>query len=184
LSETQLDVEELAVKAQKGDRGAERQLFERLAARFRVILHHRVSNHDDVEDIMQEALSAIARDYQSIEVESSFAGWAVRVLQNRLLMYYRSRQSYRKRFAEAEPGDEWHPSQSVNHELRSALLDCVRKICQTNVRYARILVMSFQGFKADEICGRLKVTRTNAYSLLSRSRSLLELCLETGRISS
>ena len=132
---------------------------------------------------MQEALTAIAQDYKSLKVESSFAGWAVRVLQNRLLMYFRTRKSYGKKFAEAESTDSWYASQDISSDLKQTLIECVKKICTANTRYARILVLSFQGFQVDEICSRLGVTRTNAYSLLSRSRSLLELCLETGRIS-
>lgn len=183
MPDKQPEIDDLVEKAQQGDKGAERALFRQLTARFRIILHHQVRNHDEVEDIMQEALTAIAREYKSLTVQSSFAGWAVRVLQNRLLMFYRSRQTQRRRFADVEQADAMIAEQSVGHELKASLLECVRKICRANTRYARILVLSFQGFKVDEICRRLEVTRTNCYSLLSRSRSLLELCLETGEIS-
>jgi len=180
----QLGVEELVVLAQQGDLGAEKALFQSLAARFRVILHHQVRNHEDVEDIMQNALTAIASEYKSLKIESSFAGWAVRVLQNRLQMFYRSRQSHRKRFSDIDSNEVWLATETVSTELKSTLLECVRKICRSNSRYARILVLSFQGFQIDEVCQRLGITKNNAYSLLSRSRSLLKLCLNTGDISS
>ena len=183
LSHRDLDLDALVTRAQRGDLNAEKLLFERLTARFRIILHHKVRNHDEVEDIMQEALTVIAQEYKSLEVESSFAGWAVGVLQNRLLMHFRSRKSYAKRFADAESVDSWYAAQDVGSDLKQTLIECVRKICTANTRYARILILSFQGFRVDEICQRLDITRTNAYSLLSRSRSLLELCLETGSIA-
>lgn len=184
LSDRRLDIEDLVVQAQRGDSEAEKRLFGHLAARFRVILYHQIQNQDEVEDIMQDALAAIARDYKTLQIQSSFAGWAVRVLQNRLLAFLRTRQTNRKRFADVDANEAWYASESVSAELRTDLLDCVRKLCRANIRYARILVLSFQGFKVDEVCQRLGVTKTNAYSLLSRSRSLLQLCLETGRVSS
>ncbi|MCP4703685.1 MAG: hypothetical protein GY865_03665, partial [candidate division Zixibacteria bacterium] len=51
-----------------------------------------------------------------------------------------------------------------------------------NRRHARILNLHFLGYTTEEICSRLEITKTNMYSLLSRARSMLELCLNKGSL--
>jgi DNA-directed RNA polymerase specialized sigma24 family protein len=53
-----------------------------------------------------------------------------------------------------------------------------------NKRYARILVLRYQGYSAEEICDEFKITSKNLYMILSRARVLLKRCIETGEIDS
>jgi RNA polymerase sigma factor (sigma-70 family) len=175
---TSSDVNSLAAEAKAGNKEAEKTLFECLGARFRLILHHDVRNKEDVEDLVQEALAAVARDYLTTEYRESFAAWVSQVLRNRMLMYYRTRQQDRTRHAPIEVGQLNVAGNQVSPELTATLSECMKKICVVNKRYARILALSFQGFGIDEICQRLGVTTTNAYSILSRARTALAGCLD------
>ena len=58
----------------------------------------------------------------------------------------------------------------------------VKKIVVVNNRFARILNFHYQGYAVVEVCERLRLTSTNFYSILSRARSMLELCLEKGDV--
>ncbi|MDH4034538.1 MAG: hypothetical protein OEV80_12145, partial [candidate division Zixibacteria bacterium] len=73
-------------------------------------------------------------------------------------------------------------SEDFDPALKRRLLDCLKKIRSTNLRYARILNLQYQGFDTEDVCRRLAVTRSNLYSLLSRARTVLELCLEEGGV--
>ncbi len=174
------DINSLAARAKAGDKASEKLLFEQLRARFQLILHHSLQNRDDIEDLTQEALAAVARDYPTTEFRESFSGWCAQVLRNRLLMHFRTRNQERKRTSSVEIAGLNDSGNDINPELAATLAECMRKICFVNKRYARILALSFQGYRIEEICGRLKITATNAYSILSRARSALASCLDAG----
>ena len=149
-----------------------------LDARFRLILHHELRNKEDIEDILQEALAAVARDYRTTEYRQSFAAWCARVLRNRMLMHFRARDRDRRRMSSVETETLDNPGRAIDPGLQAALSECLRRICAMNKRYARILALSFQGYDITEICNRLDVTANNAYSILSRARSKLAVCLD------
>lgn len=170
--------------ARQNDEAAEKQLFEFLRARFRLFVHPRIRDSMDAEEIVQEALVVISREYKALEIESSFIAWAYKVLDNRILGYIKSKRRQAKNIDRLRFNLESHQpvsSESMG-ELNMKLLDCFKKIAGSNIRYARILNFNYQGYSSSEICGKLKLTATNLYSILSRARSLLHRCLATGDI--
>lgn len=176
------DINELLRAAQAGDGSAEKTLLEQVAVRFRVVVHLEIRNRDDAEDILQEALTAIARDYRTVAFERSFTGWAARVLRNRMLDYYRTRRYQKSRTADLPVEEISLTDHDSSTELKRKLRACLQKILRSNLRYARILTMSYQGQDIDMICQRLAMSKGNVYTTLSRARSLLEHCLETGGV--
>jgi RNA polymerase sigma factor (sigma-70 family) len=172
---------ELHLSARSGDKAAESQLFAVLSERFRAFAHHRVWNEDDAEELVQESLAVIAQEYRQLEVKTSFQAWAYKVLDNRILAYIKRRKS--GRLSSDEFVDQVQAADG-DHDLRRKLLVCLRKVITANQRYGRMLNFGYQGFTVGEICERLQISRNNAYVILSRARSLLELCLQTGRIES
>jgi DNA-directed RNA polymerase specialized sigma24 family protein len=46
-----------------------------------------------------------------------------------------------------------------------------------NPRYARVLNLIHLGYNTEEICRRMKLTRSNLYSIVSRARALLSDCV-------
>jgi RNA polymerase sigma factor (sigma-70 family) len=180
-----LDINSLFDIASSGNRGATEQLFEGLSARFRLFTRQRIWNGQDAEEVVQEALMTIHKEYRDIDFETSFAAWAYKVLDNRILAYIQTRKRQAGRTQPMTdqcdiPGAHSH---NPNPDLKRKLLGCLDKMGDANVRYARVLNLHYHGFGTNEICGKLELTRTNFYSLLSRARSMLELCLDTGRIS-
>lgn len=124
----------------------------------------------------------ISREYTSIKIETSFAAWCRKVLDNRILSYIK-----KKRTREFSIVDECGPadlavSDEVSHDLKMRLLDCLRKVAGVSPRYARIINLFYQGYSTEEVCAKLDISANNAYTILSRARSLLGLCLEKGDI--
>jgi RNA polymerase sigma-70 factor (ECF subfamily) len=179
-----VDLNTLHSKACKGDRRAEEGLFEVLTSRFRLFVHQKVRNQADAEEIVQEALMTIYAEYGSMTFTASFAAWACKVLDNRILDYLRRKQRESARF---DTGSEDRPDSAVTAaketpDLRRQLLNCLQKICRRNIRYARILNLHYLGYKTGEICGRMSVKPETLYSALSKARSMLVHCLEKGEI--
>jgi len=79
-------------------------------------------------------------------------------------------------------GDDFMGSPAADPVLELKLLDCLKKVGQKNIKFARTLNLKYQGYSVEEICDRLEISRENLYTILSRARSALELCLEKGGI--
>ena len=177
-----MDINNLYETARDGDAKSEKALFELLTARFRYLATLRLRDSDLAEEAVQEALMAISKEYKEINIKSSFAAWAQKVLDNRLVNYSRSSKRKGKIFAgEIDPQNSYdREAPNPGSDLLRKLLGCLRKISASDNRYARILNFHYQGYGTDEICRRMGLTATNFYTILSRARSLLKQCLEKG----
>lgn len=142
----------------------------------------RIRNRGDAEEVVQEALMTIYAEYKSITFNASFSAWAYKVLNNRILNSLRKKQHESQRIDESICPKSVPSEVDVNgaSDLKRRLLDCLQRIGDRNIRYARILNLHYQGYRTDEICDRLKVIPETFYSILSRARTLLEVCLEKG----
>jgi RNA polymerase sigma factor (sigma-70 family) len=178
-----LNINELYKDAVTGDKTAEHKLFQYLSERFEQFAHHRIWNAEDARDVAQDAMVSIAREYKSVGFETSFQAWAYKVLDNRILSYIKKKKQRGDRVVTVEDvrliGDV---PLNINPELQSRLLDCLKKVGAVNRRHARILGLHYQGYSTDEICGRLSMTKNGLYISLGRARTMLEICLETGKV--
>ncbi|MCP4684404.1 MAG: sigma-70 family RNA polymerase sigma factor [bacterium] len=170
--------------SQDGGKESAEQLFQSLTARFRVFVRQRVWNEADADEIVQEALVTICREYRKTEFETSFAAWAYKVLDNRILAFVSKRKRRSEREVPAgEPSDIQATMTQVDRpQLKAKLLSCLRKVGRVNRRYVRVLNFCYQGYKTAEICRRMDVKPNTLYSLLSRARRMLETCLDKGDI--
>jgi len=174
------DLNDLYRAARSGDREAENRLMGHLTVSFRLFAQHRIWNVEDAEEVVQEALVTILSKYKGLEIETSFAGWSYRVLQNKILDFVK-KKSARRRLDEANAISLAEDAYVCpDPRLKVRLIECFRKINQTNSRHARVLNLHYQGYPVTEVCRRLGVTENNLYVLLSRARRALELCLKKG----
>jgi RNA polymerase sigma factor (sigma-70 family) len=176
------NVNELYELAISGDKKAEEELFAALTDRFRLFAHLKVWNRDEEEDLVQAALAVVAAEYRKIDIETSFAAWAHKVMQNRLLGYIQKQRREKGRTTSGDTGEYQRASWMPNPDLRMRLLECLRKVGNANRRYARILNLHRIGFSRTEVCEKLSLTRQQSYLLMSRARAMLKKCLHGGDI--
>jgi RNA polymerase sigma factor (sigma-70 family) len=179
------EINSLFEQARLGDPAKESLLFKALTARFRLFTRQRIWNQVDADEVVQEALTAISREYKGQTFTVSFSAWAYKVLDYRILDYMQ-RQKRRSGKIDQLPADESVAAVHLDDQyfdLKRRLLACLEKVGTANVRYARILNLHYHGYTTEEICGRLELTATNFYTVLSRARSLLAMCLQQGDIS-
>lgn len=177
-----LEINALYAAAMTGDKISEERLFQALSVRFRLFALQRIWEEEDCYDVVQNTMLVIAREYKTTKFTTSFSAWAYKVLDNRILAYFKSRKG---RSAKTETLSENPPDRNLvetDPTLEPRLLDCIKKVAGANRRYARILNLYYQGYSTREVCERLKIMPNHSYVTLSRARSMLELCLEKGVI--
>jgi RNA polymerase sigma factor (sigma-70 family) len=177
------NINKLYQEAVEGDVDAESQLFAALTDGFRIFAHHKVWNQDEAEDLVQEALAIVAAEYKKINIEASFAAWAHKVMDNRILGYIQKQRREKGRAASGDFSEYLAASWTPNPSLRMKLLECLKKVGEANRRYARILNLHLIGFSRPEVCEKLGVTRAQSYVVMSRARAMLKECLDSGGIT-
>ncbi len=177
-----MNLNDLHQKACAGGKDAEDHLFQILSARFRLVARHRIWHREDAQEVVQDSLATVIQKYRDVKIDTSFAAWAQRVLDLNILEYIRKKGHLAKRFEPMPEKETTSMADNINPSLKMKLLHCLKKLSRVNRRHARILVFIYQGYGVEEICRMLKLTVNNYYSVLSRARDMLELCLEKGEV--
>jgi len=168
---------DLYLRARDGDADAESALFERLAVRFRLIAKRYVET-DASGDVSQDACAVILKKYRTETFRKSFDAWCQGVIK----MTVRSHlQKNRRRARREEPYEEYSAGPSHFQEeagFRDALRNCLRMVLEASMAYARVLNLTYQGYKTDEICSRLGISTNHYYVSLSRARERMKSCLQ------
>jgi RNA polymerase sigma factor (sigma-70 family) len=175
-------MEQLLERAIAGDEIAEQEIFGHLLVRFVLLAKRRVRDKEGAQDIAQDACLTIHEKYKAESFEVSFEAWAYGVLRMKIGNWLRKRKV---RGACETLGDCPITQQriekcEVNQELKRQLLACLKKVLAANPRYARALNLVHHGYKSEEVCQKLQVTKGNFYVILSRGRSMLRACLGGG----
>ena len=177
-----MNINKLHDLVKRGDKSAEKQLFQQLSVSFRLFVQHRIWNDEDAEEIVQETLLVVLRKYKGIEFTTSFAAWSYNVLEKNILDYYRTKGRRNgilmNTSNDNKPDRHWEP----DPVLRLKLLDCLNKLNTVNKQHARIVNLRYQGYTVENICEKLKIRRNNVYKSLSRARAMIMQCLETGAL--
>jgi len=176
------NINEIYQLAAGDDSKAETELFKALIERFRLFAHLRIWNREEAEDLVQDALAVVAAEYRTVKIETSFVAWAHKIMENRILGYIQKRRREKGRVISGETNDYLTASWAPDPTLRLKLLDCLKKVCLANPRYARIINLHHLGLSKREICEKLEITLEQSYVVMSRARAMLKECLNTGDI--
>jgi RNA polymerase sigma-70 factor (ECF subfamily) len=84
---------ELVTKARRGDLGAYDQLVQRYQERVYRTLYHMTSNHEDANDLAQEAFIKAYQALKSFKGGSSFYTWVYRIAVNKTLNFLKQRKN-------------------------------------------------------------------------------------------
>ena len=173
-----MNINELYRSAVNGDRAARNEIFRVLSESFALIARQRIGRKEDCEDIVQDALTAVADRFGSADIRTNFGGWCHSVIHNKIVDFYRKGD---RRAASTSLDSDREAVTAAHNEhpgFRSRLLSCFRKVLKQNPRRARVMNLYYQGYTVDEICSRLGVSRASVYILLSRARAGLLHCLD------
>ncbi len=95
ITETPLPTDEMELvrRAQKGDLEAYDQLVQRYQERIYATVYHMTSNHEDANDLAQEAFIKAFQALKSFKGGSTFYTWIYRIAVNKTLNYLKQRKN-------------------------------------------------------------------------------------------
>lgn len=89
----QVEEGELVRRARKGDLGAYDQLVQRYQERIYATVYHMTSNHEDANDLAQEAFIKGFQALKSFKGGSSFYTWVYRIAVNKTINFLKQRKN-------------------------------------------------------------------------------------------
>jgi RNA polymerase sigma-70 factor (ECF subfamily) len=85
--------EALVARAQRGDTGAFDILIDRYKQRLYATVYHMTSNHEDANDLVQDAFIKAYRSLHTFKGQSSFYTWIYRIAVNRTINFIKRRKN-------------------------------------------------------------------------------------------
>ena len=173
-----LKINELFLEAKAGNSKAEAELFNKLSVRFKTFVSLYICEDTDVDEVVQEAILKIINKYKTVEIKKNYAAWAYAFVKYEIRDYFRRGKRNREYTGQYTENIGENSDFIFNSKLKIDLLECLKEIFKKNKRYARVLVLKYQGYNVELITERLKITPENLYVIVCRARSLLKSCLK------
>ena len=164
---------QLINSCKKGDRAAQRVLYDRLAPRMFPVCIRYTGDRTVAEDILQEGFITLFSKLGSYKGDGSFEGWARRIFVTAALMYLRKKDALKM-------SDDLEAARGLKAETASQV---------ENIGYKELmaLVMSLptgfrtifnmyaiEGYSHKEIADILGISEVTSRSQFSRARAMLQ----------
>lgn len=188
---TDLETEELVLKAQAGDRGALEALVQRFQKRIYMSLYQLAPERNDIMDLTQDVLLRMCRSIHTLKNPKTFQSWINRIMTN--LFYDQLRKvprqlqtvsldapaSYEDANSSAIQAsqDVVDPQPLPEHTLLNHELDqhIQQAIAELPEHFRTIVVLrEIQGLSYDEIANILNTNIGTVKSRLARARQRLQ----------
>jgi RNA polymerase sigma-70 factor (ECF subfamily) len=181
----QWNEQQLVAEAQRGSVDAFQRLVACYESRVFRLAQRIAHNHEDAEEIMQDAFVQAYKNLSRFRGDSRFYTWLARITINEGLMKMRRQRVHEtsidletdERFASGELQD-WgpNPEQRYSQEELRAILEMV--IAQLSPGYRIVFQMrDVEGFSTEETAQALGLTATAVKSRLRRARGQLRQSL-------
>ncbi len=178
----------LVKKAQSGDLGAYDQLVQKYQERIYGTLYHMTSNHEDANDLAQDAFIKAHRAIQSFKGDSSFFTWVYRIAVNKTINFLKQRKNRVQMSlndldfnAENDPDlvslvSEKTPRRDLNlSELQEKLNEAMQKL--SDVHRLVVTLHDVQGLSHEEISKIMDCNTGTVRSRLFYARQQLQAYL-------
>jgi len=175
------DDKELVSRCCKEERAAQKELYERFAARMLAVCMRYAKNQGDAEDILQEAFIKVFNNIGSFRQESSLGFWIKRIVINTALNYHRKQVYLYPHVDVDERHDLGTDDVSIeNYHFKDLLqlLQSLPKGCQVVFN-----LYAIEGYKHKEIAEMLGISEGTSKSQYARAKLLLkDMISELGEV--
>lgn len=182
---TQADDLTLVARVQQGDRGAYDHLVQRYKERLYATVYHMTGNHDDANDLVQEAFIKAYKSIGTFKRESSFYTWIYRIAVNRTINHLK-RGKNRQHFSlddvdthiQSDPDfielmSHVTPRREVGlNELQEQLNNALQKLSEAH--RAVVVLHDVQGMTHADIAKAMKCSEGTVRSRLFYARQQLQ----------
>ena len=157
----------------KGDRNAQRAIYDRLASRMFPLCIRYVSDRAVAEDILQDGFITLFSKIDSYKGDGSFEGWARKIFVNTALMYLRKKDALKL-------SDELENARHLSSDIASQMQnigykELMKLITSLPAGFRTVFNMYVvEGYSHKEIADMLNITETTSRTQLSRARLWLQ----------
>ena len=164
----------------RGDRMAQRALYDRLASRMLSLCLRYVGDRTTAEDIMQEGFVTLFTRLDSFKGHGSFEGWARKIFVNTALMYLRKKDALKM-------SDDIDAARNLSTDMASQMedigyLELMKLITSLPAGFRTVFNMYvIEGYSHKEIAEMLDISEITSRSQLSRARTWLQNKIRANR---
>ncbi len=157
----------------KGDRIAQKALYDRLAPRMFPLCIRYVGEREVAEDILQDGFVTLFTRLDSFKGDGSFEGWARKIFVNTALMYLRKKDALKM-------SEEIDSARNLSTDMTSQMDDIgykelMRLITTLPAGFRTVFNMYVvEGYSHKEIAEALGISETTSRTQLSRARTWLQ----------
>lgn len=164
---------ELLEACKRGERTAQKKLYDSLAAKMFAICLRYMGQRDAAEDVLQEGFITLFSRLDSYSGEGSFEGWARKIFVNTALMELRKKDAL-KMSEDLETA--WNVSSDGVSQVQSVgYRELLKLIASLPPGYRTVFNLSvIEGYSHKEIAQTLGITEATSRSQLQRARVMLQ----------
>ena len=164
---------EILQACKRGDRKAQKQLYDSLAPKMMAVCLRYMGTRDEAEDILQEGFITLFSRLDSYSGEGSFEGWARKIFVNTALMSLRKKDAL-KMSEDLETA--WNVSSDGVSQIQSAgYHELLKLIAGLPTGYRTVFnLFVVEGYSHKEIAQALGITEATSRSQLQRARVMLQ----------
>ena len=167
-----LDIQ-LIESCKKGDRVAQKAMYDRLAPRMFPVCIRYTGDRSVAEDILQEGFVTLFTKLGNFKGDGSFEGWARRIFVTAALMYLRKKDALRMSDdLEAARGLKAETTSQVENIGYKELMDLVMSL-PTGFRTI-FNMYAVEGYSHREIAETLGISEVTSRSQFSRAKAILQ----------
>ena len=175
------DDKELVSRCCKGERTAQKQLYEHFAARMLAVCTRYSKNQDDAEDILQEAFVKVFNSIEKFRHDSTLGFWIKRIVINTALNYHR-KQVYLYPHVDI---DDRHDLGNEDLAIENYHFNDLMGLLQSLPKGCRLVfnLHAIEGYKHKEIAEMLDISEGTSKSQYARAKVLLkDMISELGEV--
>lgn len=167
-----LDIK-LIESCKKGDRAAQKVLYDRLAPRMFPVCIRYVGDRDQAQDVLQDGFVTLFTRLDSYKGEGSFEGWARKIFVTTALMELRRKDALKM-------SDDLETAKGMKTEVTTQIQnigykDLMKVITQLPTGFRTVFNMyAIEGYSHKEIGEILGISETTSRTQLSRARIWLQ----------
>ena len=170
---------QLIEACKKGDRAAQKLLYDLLAPRMYPVCLRYVGEYTLAEDMLQEGFITLFNRISSYKGEGSFEGWARKIFITTALMNLRKKDALKMsdelEVAKTMKTDDTTPVENIGYK---ELMDLIMSL-PTGFRTV-FNMYAIEGYSHKEIGEILGISEVTSRSQFSRARALLQSKIKTG----
>jgi len=170
---------QLIKKSIKGDREAQRRLYENHAPKMLGVCRQYIKDIHFAEDVMVNGFVKVFKHLEVFNFEGSFEGWIRRIMVNESISFLRKRQFV----VYDEDIYDRNQTQTAIIELDVDVEHIQQLIDNLPEGYKLVFVLyAIEGYKHQEIAQILQITESTSRSQLFKARKLLQTQLKKQNI--